>query len=82
MSKFAADKLKLRRIETDANPPMMKPKERSIKEKLYFWWADVKFFLEKLKDAVVVILKAYITTIVIFVLSYITVHYLRQVLHF
>lgn len=47
MDKFAVDKLKLRRIEADANPPMMKPKERSIKEKLYFWWADVKFFFSE-----------------------------------
>lgn len=82
MSKFDADKLKLRHIEIAANPPIIKPKERPIKEKLYFWWADVKFSMAKVKALAIDALQAYIATIIIFVLSYITVRYLRQVLPF
>lgn len=82
MKGFEADKLKLKHIEADTSPPMLKPKERSIKEKLYFWWADVKFFMAKVKALAITVVQAYIATIVVFVLSYITAHYLRQVLHF
>ena len=61
-------------------PPVKMPKPLSKKEKLYFWWADVKFFIEKSKDIAIILLKAYITATAIYALSYMTVHYLRQVL--
>ncbi len=70
----------LRRIELEANPPIIKHGELTLKEKLHFWWADAKFFLGKAKEIVIVLLKAYIAAIVIYVLSYITVRYLHQVL--
>lgn len=70
----------LRRIELEANPPIIKHRELTLKEKLHFWWADAKFFLGKAKEIVIVLLKAYIAAIVIYVLSYITVRYLHQVL--
>lgn len=73
-------KEELRRIEIVAMPPIKRAKEPSIKEKLHFWWADAKFFLGKAKEIVIVLLKAYIAAIVIYVLSYITVRYLHQVL--
>lgn len=37
----------LRRIELEANPPLIKHRELTLKEKLHFWWADAKFFLGK-----------------------------------
>lgn len=75
-------KEELRRIELVAMPPIKKAKEPSIKEKLHFWWAEEKLFLRKGKSIAIIVLTAYIATIVIFVLSYITVHYLHQALHF
>lgn len=36
--------------------------------------------LEKIKECAVIIIKAYIITVTIFVLSYMTVHYLLKVL--
>lgn len=75
-------KEELRRKELTISPPMIKPKEPSIREKLHFWWADVKLFFRKGKGIAIIVLTAYIATIVIFVLSYITVHYLHLVLRF
>lgn len=75
-------KEELRRIELMAMPPIKKGKEPSIKEKLHFWWVEEKLFLRKGKDIAIIVLTAYIATIVTFVLSYITVHYLHQALHF
>lgn len=37
----------LRRIELEANPPLIKQRELTLKEKLHFWWADVKHFMEE-----------------------------------
>lgn len=42
-------KEELRRIELMAMPPIKKAKEPSIKEKLHFWWAEVKLFF---RDAI------------------------------
>ena len=67
----------LRRIELMAMPPIKKGKESSTKEKLHFWWAEEKLFIE---DWTISLAKAFVLTTVIHVLSYITVHYLRQVL--
>lgn len=75
-------KEELRRIELMAMPPIKKAKEPSIREKLHFWWADVKLFFRKGKGIAIIVLTAYIATIVIFVLSYITVHYLHLALRF
>lgn len=60
-----------------AMPPIKKAKEPSIKEKLHFWWADVKLFV---KDWTIILAKALVAATAIHVLSYMTVHYLRQVL--
>lgn len=70
-------KEELRRIELVAMPPIKQAKEPSIKEKLNFWWAEEKLFIE---DWTISLAKAFVLTTVIHVLSYITVHYLRQVL--
>ena len=70
-------KEELRRIELILMPPIKKGKEPSSKEKLHFWWADVKL---SVKDWTIILAKAYVVAIIIFVLSYMTVHYLRQVL--
>lgn len=70
-------KEELRRIELVAMPPIKKAKEPSIKEKLHFWWADVKLFV---KDWTIILAKALVAATAIHVLSYMTVHYLRQVL--
>lgn len=67
----------LRRIELMAMPPIKKAKEPSIKEKLHFWWAEVKLFV---KDWTIILAKALVAATAINVLSYMTVHYLRQVL--
>ncbi len=40
-------KEELRRIELMAMPPIKKGKEPSTKEKLHFWWADVKLFFRR-----------------------------------
>lgn len=40
-------KEELRRIELVAMPPIKRAKEPSIKEKLHFWWAEVKLFLRQ-----------------------------------
>lgn len=37
----------LRRIELEANPPITKHRELTLKEKLHFWWADAKFFVSE-----------------------------------
>lgn len=66
-------KEELKQIELMLMPPIKKGKEPSIKEKLHFWWAEVK-------DWTIILAKAYVVATIIFVLSYITVHYLRQVL--
>lgn len=58
-------------------PPIKQAKEPSIKEKLHFWLAEEKLFIE---DWTISLAKAFVLTTVIHVLSYITVHYLRQVL--
>lgn len=60
-----------------AMPPIKKAKEPSIKEKLHFWWAEVKLFV---KDWTIILAKAYVAATAIYVLSYMTVRYLRQVL--
>ena len=70
-------KEELRRIKVIIMPPIKKAKEPSIKEKLHFWWAEEKLFIE---DWTIILAKAFVLTTVIHVLSYITVHYLRQVL--
>lgn len=70
-------KEELHRIEVIIMPPIKKAKEPSIKEKLYFWWAEEKLFIE---DWTIILAKAFVVATVIHVLSYITVHYLRQVL--
>ena len=70
-------KEELRRIELVAMPPIKKAKEPSIKEKLHFWWADVKLFV---KDWTIILAKALVAATAIHVLSYMTVHYVRQVL--
>lgn len=75
-------KEELRRKALTISPPMIKPKEPSKREKLHFWWADVKLFFRKGKGIAIIVLTAYIATIVIFVLSYITVHYLHLALRF
>lgn len=72
-------KEELRRIELMAMPPIKKGKEPSIKEKLRFWWAEGKLFA---KDWTITLAKAYVVATAIFVLSYMTVRYLRQVLPF
>ena len=41
-------KEELRRIEVMIMPPIKKAKEPSIKEKLHFWWAEVKLFIGRL----------------------------------
>lgn len=70
-------KEELHRIEVIIMPPIKKAKEPSIKEKLRLWWAEVKLFV---KDWTIILAKAFVLTTAIHVLSYITVHYLRQVL--
>lgn len=70
-------KEELRRIEVMIMPPIKKAKEPSIKEKLRFWWAEVKLFV---KDWTIILAKAYVAATAIYVLSYMTVRYLRQVL--
>lgn len=70
-------KEELRRIERMAMPPIKKAKEPSIKEKLHFWWAEEKLFIE---DWTIILAKAFVVATVIHVLSYMTVRYLRQVL--
>lgn len=70
-------KEELKQIELMLMPPIKKGKEPSTKEKLHFWWADVKLFA---KDLAITLAKAYFVTIIIFVLSYMTVHYLLKFL--
>ena len=70
-------KEELQRIEVIIMPPIKQAKEPSIKEKLHFWWAEVKLFV---KDWTIILAKAFVVATVIHFLSYITVHYLRQVL--
>lgn len=70
-------KEELHRIEVIIMPPIKKAKEPSIKEKLRFWWAEVKLFV---KDWTIILAKAFVVATAIHVLSYIIVHYLRQVL--
>ena len=67
----------LRRIEVIIMPPIKQAKEPSIKEKLHFWWAEEKIFIE---DWTIILAKSFVLATVIHVLSYITVYYLRQVL--
>ena len=67
----------LRRIEVIIMPPIKQAKEPSIKEKLHFWWAEEKLFIE---DWTIILAKSFVLATVIHVLSYITVYYLRQVL--
>lgn len=70
-------KEELRRIEVIIMPPIKQAKEPSIKEKLHFWWAEEKLFI---KDWTIILAKAFVVATAIHVLSYMTVHYLRQVL--
>ncbi len=70
-------KEELRRIEAMIMPPIKQAKEPSIKEKLHFWWAEEKLFIE---DWTIILAKSFVLATVIHVLSYITVYYLRQVL--
>lgn len=49
-------KEELRRIEVMIMPPIKKAKEPSIKEKLHFWWAEVKLFIE---DWTIILAKAF-----------------------
>ena len=70
-------KEELRRIELVAMPPIKKAKALSIKEKLHFWWAEEKLFIE---DWTIILAKAFVVATVIHVLSYMTVRCLRQVL--
>ena len=58
-------KEELRRIEVMIMPPIKKAKEPSIKEKLHFWWAEVKLFIE---DWTIILAKAFVLTTVIHVL--------------
>ena len=50
-------KEELRRIEVMIMPPIKKAKEPSIKEKLHFWWAEVKIFIE---DWTIILAKAFV----------------------
>lgn len=38
----------LRRIELEANPPIIKHRELTLKEKLHFWWAKPYPFVKTL----------------------------------